>query len=264
MNILRYAAAYGRIIEIASETSDLTLPFLPIEWSPERPESPIDRHYRIGQTQQEILELSIDGAEPITCLSASSASARIESDLHHWLATYTRDYLFVHAGCVGWRNRAIVLPGRSYAGKTTMTRALVEAGATYYSDDYAVVDQDGMIWPFPRQLYVRPITPDPPHRLDPVAKNWPIGRLPIRAILVAELRFDRKAGWNVEHLTHGQSTLALLDNTVAARERPGDSLRMMARVMDSAVGIKGTRGSIEESTSRLLAMVDDLLMAETE
>lgn len=259
-----HATAYGRTIAIESDQREIIRPFLTVDWTAGHPSEPADRIYRITYSDSEQFELSIDGAEPITCLSASLASERIESDLHHWLATYTRDYLFVHAGCVGWRNRAIVLPGRSYAGKTTMTRALVEAGATYYSDDYAVVDQDGMIWPFPRQLYVRPITPDPPHRLDPVAKNWPIGRLPIRAILVAELRFDRKAGWNVEHLTHGQSTLALLDNTVAARERPGDSLRMMARVMDSAVGIKGTRGSIEESTSRLLAMVDDLLMAETE
>ncbi len=254
-----YASAYGRTIAIESSEIDLALPFLPFPWVSEAPSVEIDRRYQVSTLGEERFGLAIDGAEPSERAGLGQIGDEIEGDLHHWLATYTRGYLFVHAGCVSWRHWAIVIPGRSHAGKTTLTRALVEAGATYYSDDYAVVAPDGLIWPFPRRLWVRPITADPPHRLDPVSANWQIGTAPIRAAIVAEVKFDREAGWKVERLTHGMGALSLLDNTVAARERPEDSLRMMANVMDSAIAIKGTRDDAESSARRLLALVDEVL-----
>ncbi|WP_157871812.1 hypothetical protein [Gloeothece verrucosa] len=66
-----------------------------------------------------------------------------------------QDKLFVHAGVVGWRGRAIVIPGRSFSGKTTLAAALVKAGAIYYSDEYAVIDRDGLVHPYPRPLCIR-------------------------------------------------------------------------------------------------------------
>ena len=52
---------------------------------------------------------------------------RLVSELHFAVASHARTAIFVHAGVVGWRGRAIVVPGRSMSGKTTLTRALVEA-----------------------------------------------------------------------------------------------------------------------------------------
>lgn len=255
----RYASAYGRNIAIETNGVPVPLPYLPFPWTTEPPVEEIDRRYRLWQKEDGLYGLEFDDVGPLDVTTPDRLNEQIESDLHHWLATYTRGYLFVHAGCVSWRDRGIVIPGRSYAGKTTLTRALVEAGATYYSDDYAVIDHDGLIWPFPRRLHVRPITSDPPHKIDPVASNWPIGQTPMRAALVAELRFDRELGWKIETLSRGQGALSLLDNTVAARERPHDSLRLMANVMKDATVIKGTRDDADSSAHRLLTMVDDLL-----
>jgi hypothetical protein len=36
-----------------------------------------------------------------------------------------------------------VLPGRSFAGKTTLVAALVQVGAEYWSDEYPVLDAEG-------------------------------------------------------------------------------------------------------------------------
>ncbi len=44
----------------------------------------------------------------------------LESDLEFYVAQSTRTWLFVHAGVVGWKGRAIVIPGRSHSGKTTL------------------------------------------------------------------------------------------------------------------------------------------------
>lgn len=44
----------------------------------------------------------------------------LESDLHLYVAERARRRFFVHAGVVGWRGRAIVIPGRSFSGKTSL------------------------------------------------------------------------------------------------------------------------------------------------
>lgn len=251
--------AYGRTIVIERVAPDFDLPFLPVTWESAPPETIADRRYTVARTGTTGWEVSIDDGHPITLSEPDAISNHIEGDLHHWLATYTRGYLFVHAGCVGWRNHAIVIPGRSYAGKTTLTRALLEQGATYYSDDYAVIDPTGAIHPFPRLLRVRPEQPGPSQLVDPAISNWPIGRTSIRAGIVAALIYDASVGWDVESLSSGMGALSLLDNTVAARERPEDALRLMSNVMIGAIAIKGTRDSAPTSARRLLAMVDDLI-----
>jgi hypothetical protein len=45
---------------------------------------------------------------------------------------------FVHAGIVAWGKAAVLIPGRSFSGKTTLVAELARAGATYYSDEFAV------------------------------------------------------------------------------------------------------------------------------
>src|SRR5215211_7437610 len=44
----------------------------------------------------------------------------LENALQLYVATRARDRAFVHAGVIGWRERAILLPGRSMAGKSTL------------------------------------------------------------------------------------------------------------------------------------------------
>src|SRR4029453_11068539 len=59
----------------------------------------------------------------------------LRSRLEFRVATNSLALIFVHAGVVEWRGRAIVLPGRSRSGKTTLVTALLRAGARYYSDE---------------------------------------------------------------------------------------------------------------------------------
>ena len=56
--------------------------------------------------------------------------ARLEDDLRIYVADRARRRLFVHAGVVRWRSRAIVIPGASLSGKSCLVAALVRAGAT--------------------------------------------------------------------------------------------------------------------------------------
>src|ERR1700749_911879 len=79
------------------------------------------------------------GAELIArALDAQAVFERLESDLQLYVAERAPRRVFVHAGVVGWKGRAVVIPGRSLSGKTTLVVELVRAGAEYYSDEDAV------------------------------------------------------------------------------------------------------------------------------
>src|SRR5256714_4520892 len=78
-----------------------------------------------------------------------------ESHLQLTVAEHARSRVFVHAGVVGWKDRAILIPGLSHSGKTTLVEQLIRAGASYYSDEYAVLDERGRVHPYPRALGMR-------------------------------------------------------------------------------------------------------------
>ena len=58
---------------------------------------------------------------------------------------YAVDRVFLHAGVVGWRGKAIIIPADSFKGKSTLVAELVRNGATYFSDEFAVVDANGLV-----------------------------------------------------------------------------------------------------------------------
>src|SRR5262245_4147876 len=52
-----------------------------------------------------------------------------ESHVQLTVAEYAPRRIFVHAGVVGWKGRAIVIPGTSFSGKTSLVTELIRAGA---------------------------------------------------------------------------------------------------------------------------------------
>src|SRR5438093_9745682 len=143
-------SAYGRLIGIRVSDRDalsLVPSRLPFGWNPSAKRK-VDHLYSLilggpgAATGVRRFNLLYAGSvrvarslDPVEVLDA------LESDLHRYVAQTSRRHVFVHAGAVGWRGRAIVIPGASMSGKTTLVSAFVQAGATYYSDEYAVLDR---------------------------------------------------------------------------------------------------------------------------
>lgn len=175
-----------------------------------------------------------------------------ERDIQLAVAQAARGRVFVHAGVVGWRGRAIVLPGKSFAGKSTLVRELVRAGATYYSDEYAVLDGRGRVHPFARPLALRDQTLV--NRKLPLAElGGAVGRrpLPVGTILVTSWR--EGARWHPRRLSPGRGALELLANTVTARTRQALVLETLARVCTQANILKGARGDARTVARAVLA-----------
>ena len=79
----------------------------------------------------------------------------LESDLKLFVAESSPSGIFIHSGVVGWKGKAILIPGYSFSGKSTLVSELVQCGAEYYSDEYAVIDKQGRVRPYPKPIRLR-------------------------------------------------------------------------------------------------------------
>ncbi len=182
--------------------------------------------------------------------------SHFEADLRLFVGERAHRRVFVHAGVVGWRGRAIVIPGRSFSGKTTLVRALCERGATYYSDEFAVFDARGRVHPFPTSLGIRDEGETQSSKWLPETLGARVGVRPLPVGLVAVTRFKHGARWRPRRLPAGQAALALLANTVPARWRPRAAMATLGQVVTSALVLKSGRGEAAEMAGALLRRVD--------
>ena len=135
--------------------------YFPLGWKPCRsraraPSLFADRRWnRSRPNVRRFHLLYVDALRVVRTMELQDIFALLEYDLEVYVAEQARRRVFVHAGAVGWNGRAIILPGQTRSGKTTLVAALVRAGATYYSDEYAVIDTQGRVHPYPRPLMIR-------------------------------------------------------------------------------------------------------------
>ena len=66
----------------------------------------------------------------------------------------------VHAGVVEFAGRALLLPGGTHTGKSSLVAELLRRGAVYFSDEYALIDAQGRAHAYPRPLLLRNGGPD--------------------------------------------------------------------------------------------------------
>src|SRR5215218_1104798 len=159
-----------------------------------------------------------------------------DAQLRGHIALHSPDRVFVHAGTVGYRGRAIVIPGESFSGKTTLVAELVRAGATYYSDEYAVLDADGLVHPFPKPLSIRP--PDGLGvRTDVEQLGGTAGTEPLPLGLVVVSQYRRDATWQPRTLSQGETVIQLVAHTIPATARPEETMNAIRQAVDGSGAI---------------------------
>jgi hypothetical protein len=193
-------------------------------------------------------------------LGLDEVAAALESSVNLFVAEFAPDRVFLHSGCVAVGGRAVLIPGRTFTGKSTLVAAFLRAGATYFSDEYSVLDESGLVYPFPRLLSIRRAGSTLPDKVSPAAYSAPVGVEPVDVACVVHTSFDGgRAGrpWRPRRLTPGRLTLALLDNAVPARNRPDSTLRAIRSVAERAVGFAGVRGEAETVVRYVLRKLEN-------
>jgi hypothetical protein len=183
--------------------------------------------------------------------------------------------LSLHAGAVALDGAGVILPGISGAGKSTLAAGLVAAGASYLSDEVAVIDAPGRtVRPFPRPLV---LDPDSVRAIDGLEARIPAsheafrllryhvtpqdlgstvaeGPVPIALVVLPE--FAAGAATTVEPLSRGALLAALashLFGTMHQIEKALPSLRDLALVVPGYRIRGGALQDARDEVHRLLA-----------
>jgi hypothetical protein len=177
----------------------------------------------------------------------------LDTYVHGSLALHAPEHVFIGAGAVAHKGRAILLPGIALSGKTTLVAALVRAGCVYYSDQYAVLDERGRVHPYARPLSLA--AQGPPgsnHRGDFRAAIVGAETVPVGAVVATSYRPG--AEWRPMRLSRGEGLLALLSHTVPAQHRTDDAMRAINRALENdPVMVASDRDEADTVATLLLA-----------
>ncbi len=212
---------------------------------------------KVGSNVRRFNILYADAVQLIRTKDTDRVLEALERDLQLHVAERARGRVFVHAGVVGWRGRAIVIPGRTTSGKTTLVKALVEAGATYYSDEYAVLDERGRVHPYPKPMSVRENGGGRPMKILPEALGGTTGVRPLPVGLVVATTYREGARWRPRSLSPGRAVMELLAHTVSARRDPERAFATLRSATAESLVIKGARGEAAEIAEVLLGRLTE-------
>jgi hypothetical protein len=251
-----YLESHGVKLDVEI-TSDALLPavhqILPPDWTP-LTEFPEDGHFLV--TGDGPFEVLADGAPVASDLSAELAVHVLDAQLRSRIAFLARDRIFVHAGVAAREGQAIVIPAPSFAGKSSLVAALVAAGATYYSDEFAVLDGDGRVHPYPKPLSLRAAYERYGDRQTAEGLGGNVGEGPADVSLIVVTRFVPGAEWSPTRRDSGVGALALLTNAIPAQARAREATRATARAAVGAVVLEGERGEARIAAERLFQILD--------
>ncbi len=232
-------------------------PFLPIGWKPIE-SAGVDRQYFLQVAPQPETQAPVYSLEQGLETLAHSPQlgyvlAMLEYDLELHVAEHTPNFVFVHAGVVGWQGRAIVIPGRSYSGKSSLVAGLCHAGASYYSDEYALFDADGRVHAYRRPLRLRQQVPNVPvRRPEDVQQAGTPDPLPVGLVVLTH--FAPGARWQPRPLSAGQAILEILTGAFAARSYPEKVLPVLFRAVQNARLVQSARGEAADIAEQLLSL----------
>ena len=177
------------------------------------------------------------------------------------IVEYAADFVFVHAGVVGWKGKAIVIPGRSHDGKTTLVAELVKQGAVYYSDEYALFDKDGHVHPFARPLAMRD-REQPEIRKNITARTLggKVGTSPIPLGMLVLTKFKKNANWKPRKLSPGVGIVEILMHTFPTRVNTKFTLSVLKKAVSGAIIVKGLRGDGQIAAEKIINFVDNTII----
>jgi hypothetical protein len=207
---------------------------------------------RLALVTEENVGYRILGTETqLTAPDLNAALKLLDSVIRVHIARHAARRVFLHAGVVGYGGRAIVVPGSTFSGKTTLVAALLRAGASYYSDDCAVLDEDGLVHPYTRRLSVRDTGGVGTDRAVEAVGGYPADE-PAPVGLIAITSYRPGADWRPVRGTTGRGMLALLESSLAAQERPAATFTATRAAATGAVVLEGERGEADEVAVLLL------------
>jgi hypothetical protein len=248
--------SFGVRLRVSADTPEVLerIPALLPPDSQPCPPSSVEGSIQVVGREPGSYDFLIDGSPVTRGIDLDFALTLLEAQLRIYVGLRAPNRIFIHAGVVSHEGRGIVIPGLSMAGKTTLVLELVRAGAVYYSDEFAVLDERGLVHPYAKPVSVRDedeVQTD--HDIEGFGGIAGTEPLKVNAIVFSEYRPG--ARWNPAELSPGRGALTMFRNTLAALQRSEEAMKAIKLAVDGALILEGERGEASEIAQDLLDRV---------
>jgi hypothetical protein len=171
----------------------------------------------------------------------------LEREIRITIGGKSPKYVFLHSSVIGIDGEAVLFPAKSFAGKTTLAKEFLKYGAEYYSDEYAIIDEKGLVYPYTKPLSLRGIIDDNTQvdiEVEEFGGKKAHKPIPIKMICLTE--YQPSLIWKPEVLSDGKGILELLRHTLTTRENPKFTLKVLNLIAKRAIIAKSKRGDASE------------------
>jgi hypothetical protein len=238
------------VVADSAEVLDHVRTVLPPGWTPATTAED-DTVFTIFADEGAYYRVDADETALVGGAGLEVAVSVLDAALRAHVAITAPERAFIHAGVVSHRGRTIMVPGPSFSGKTSMVAALVRAGAEYFSDEFGVLDDKGLVHPYAKRLSIRGERGGRiDHHVESLGGEQAEAPLPVGLVVMSVYRPG--ARWEPRTLSHGEGVLSLLSNAIAAQEHPERVLGPITRAVSGAVVLEGERGDATELARELL------------
>lgn len=183
----------------------------------------------------------------------------LSSSLRIVIAEKAYPWVFIHAGSVSRHGKAIIFPAWSYQGKTTLVSELIRIGADYMSDEYAVLDEIGMVHPFERDLSIRVDERLPPVEMEAAAFGSGPMPEPVPLGMVVLTKYEPDSVWDPEILSVGQGILETVPQVIPINFNTKFALKVLNTTFNRAIIVKSPRGDARVAAKTILNFFDNSL-----
>ncbi|HXC94116.1 MAG TPA: hypothetical protein VNU92_00370 [Edaphobacter sp.] len=213
----------------------------------------ISIHLTQGSNQFELLADDAVVASASTAIDLVPELIRILDDA---VVGSLKTFRAIHAGAVLLGERALLLPGKTHAGKSSLVAELLRRGAIYFSDEYAVIDSDGHVHAYPRPLLLR----------NGSAEQSPVlaeeccaltGDAPATIGWIVSLEYVPGGNWSVVPISQSEAVLMLLRNTPHFFSESPKMVALFQRAVAKARCYTGTRAEAADAVSQILRVIGD-------
>lgn len=184
---------------------------------------------------------------------------RLESSLTIFTSDRLNTLVAFHAGLFGDPENAILVPGPTHSGKSSLCRVAMESGVRVYSDELALADPStGLVAGWPRPLRVRhsdgSLERIPLPGAGEDAEVIPAVRIGLVAVLTYAEGRPGEPFLHTRSMTGGEICMSLVANAVCAQRRPRDTFSAALAIGRSTRGVQGGRGEASSALRALLRM----------
>ncbi len=198
--------------------------------------------------------LTVDNVEAAPTFNSAELLLEVLKAIDETVINRLQGLKAVHAGAVVFRDRAILIPGTTHAGKSSMVAELLRRGAKLLSDEYALIDKDGMVHSYPRPLLLR----DSHLQQSPVLPaelGSEFAREPVPAGWIMALEYGPESNWRVLEVSQSEALMILLRNTPHPMAQSPEMIDSFLRAVSSAKCFAGSRGDAVQGADQILQLI---------